>query len=129
MTSTAVVSKKWGKQVNAYLNSLPADRKATQEGCIADTGISPGFIEFLKSQGRNGHADNYLKAMKWHLRYKDTEPKKRKTTYQCISPVVQARSGHTPEEMLRLRQVLPCGIQEDRDEQGARNFPTRMALQ
>ena len=48
MTSTAVVSKKWGKQVTAYLNSLPAVLKATQEGFTSETGISTGFIEFLK---------------------------------------------------------------------------------
>ena len=81
MTSTGVVSKKWEKQVTAYLNSLPVDQKATQEGCISDTGISPGFIESLKSQGRKGHADNYLKAMQWHLRDKHAKSTKTKRTY------------------------------------------------
>ena len=54
---------------------------ATQEGCISDTGISPGFIEFLKAEGRNGHADNYLTAMQWHLRYKHAKSTKTKRTY------------------------------------------------
>ena len=106
MTSTAVVSKKWGKQVNAYLNSLPADRKATEEGCIADTGISPGFIEFLKSQGRKSHADNYLKAMVWHLRYKDAKPKKRKTA------MFQALQVITRVQRLRARELAAAKEKE-----------------
>ena len=119
MTSTLVVSKKWGKQVTSYLNSLPVDQKATQEGCIADTGISPGFVEFLKSQDRNGHADNYVKAMQWHLRYKHAKSTKTKRTYY------RQHKGwtRTPEREAKRRTTdtmerMPLLLDEESDQAG-----------
>ena len=41
---------KWDSEVATYLASLPVVEKKVQEGFIRDAGISPGFIEFLKSR-------------------------------------------------------------------------------
>ena len=102
--------EKWDSEVATYLASLAATDKTVQEGFIRDSGISPGFVSFLKVQDRSQDARRYQALMRWHLRDKQPETKKQRT-----SPPNKGWT-RTPDRQFKNQRDASPAVQMDLDE-------------